>query len=186
MIIYLEGYNTILRSVTIDDAKFISELRSKPGVFKYLSSTRPITEKKQKEWLVKKLAKEAGHYFIIENKFTGEKKGTISLYNYDRSEKSAEFGRYICTDSIHALVAELLIIDFSFNVANMETIYCKTVESNFKVWKQHYKFGFTDEGNEYLENKNVKLNVQKLDRGGFKKFDYSKIENLIKRFSKDQ
>jgi len=183
MEIKLIGEATILRSVSLNDAEFISSLRSDLRVNKYLSSSKPIEIWEQIEWLRQYLSKYDGFYFIIENKVSSKKLGTISLYNLEE-DKKAEFGRYISTDSLSAIEAEYLLLQFAFNVLNLNVLYCRTAELNTKVWKQHLSFGFYDNGFELLDEKNLLLRKQEISKDLFKSFDYSNIVNLIKRFNR--
>jgi RimJ/RimL family protein N-acetyltransferase len=183
MEIKLIGEITILRSVSLKDAEFISNLRSDLRVNKYLSSSKPINISEQIEWLRKYLSKNDGFYFIIENKVSLKKLGTISLYNLEENIK-AEFGRYISTDAISAIEAEYLLLQFAFKVLNLNVLYCRTADLNTKVWKQHLSFGFLDKGFELLDEKNLLLRKQEISKALFKNFDYSSIVNLIKRFNR--
>ena len=57
--------STVLRQVNIDDALFISQLRSEPKVFEFLSSNSPVTLKQQQQWLERHIGLKDDYYFII-------------------------------------------------------------------------------------------------------------------------
>ncbi len=184
MEVALIGQMTILRSVTVDDAGFIADLRSNSRVNKYLSSSKPIDLEEQVAWLNQYMMERDGFYFIIERKMDSKKIGTISIYNFDEANKRAEFGRYISTDPLGAIESEHILLQFAFNVLKLNMLYCRTAELNNKVWKQHISFGFNDIGFELLEDKNLLLRLQEITRCTFDKFDYSVIVNIIKRFNR--
>jgi RimJ/RimL family protein N-acetyltransferase len=178
----LIGETTILRQVNLDDALFISTLRSNPKVYEFLSSSSFVTEEQQQQWLKNYFAANDGYYFIIENSKLFKSVGTISIYNVDKGGLEAEFGRYISFNSVNSIEAEYLLLQFSFNVMDLETVYCRTADKNVKVWKQHLSFGFKDVGFEKFEDKDLLLRRQAITRTEFLEFDYSKIISLVNRF----
>jgi RimJ/RimL family protein N-acetyltransferase len=182
MEIRLMGEATVLRQVHLDDALFISQLRSEPSVYEFLSSSTSITLNQQKIWLEKYLKLNDGYYFIIENISLGKSVGTISIYDVNKLKGGAEFGRYISLNSINSIEAEYLLLQFCFNVMNLDTIYCRTADENSKVWKQHLSFGFQNDGIEEFKEKKILLRRQVLTKTEFLDFDYSKINSLINRF----
>ena len=108
--------------------------------------------------------------------------GTISIYNFNKLEREAEFGRYVSVNSVNAIEAEYLLLQFCFNILNLDSVYCRTADKNLKVWRQHLSFGFRDVGFEEFEDKNMLLRRQAINKSEFLDFDYSKIISLIHRF----
>lgn len=180
----INGQITSLRSVSIIDSEFIASLRSDPRVYEYLSSNEAVTNEKQLAWLEEFIKNKKDYYFVIENLKTLKKTGTISVYNLNREKGEAEFGRFIAVDSISAIESEWLILKFVFEVLSLDSLYCRTADLNTKVWKQHYSFGFEDDGYENLVSKNLQLKRQIITRVRYEKFNYSKIKSLIERFSR--
>jgi len=184
MKICLIGTTVILRQVKLDDALFISQLRSDPKVYEFLSSSSPVTPEQQQKWLETYFDSNDGYYFIIENPQLLKSVGTISIYDVNEGKREAEFGRYISVNSVNAIEAEYLLLQFCFNVMHLESVYCRTADKNVKVWKQHLSFGFHDVGFEEFADKNLLLRRQAISRAEFLDFDYSKIISLIDRFKK--
>jgi RimJ/RimL family protein N-acetyltransferase len=172
-----------LRSIQAEDAVFVTELRNNPKNNIFLSSTKPITVADQVEWINLYDQTSDGVYFIIQDNFTKISTGTISVYNLSSASSAAELGRFICTNPIHAIEAELMVMDFAFKIMRLETLVCKTVSENIKVWKQHYKFGFIDDGYEYMDNQRLKLKRQIITHEMYNRFDFSDLISLIKKFS---
>ena len=141
----INGKIARLKSVQVSDALFISKIRNNPAINSYLSSQKEISLTAQSDWIIKNLEVN-NYYFIISNKKTNEKVGTISIYNIDEIKGKAEFGRYICLNPIMAIEAVLMLIRFGFQELELNEIYCRTDMRNLKVWNQHYNFGFKDAG----------------------------------------
>lgn len=173
------GKHTILKSVSIEDAADICALRNKPSNNKYLSSSNPITLEQQEAWIKKYLLEPDGVYFLITDNFLSPV-GTISLYN--QVNGCAEFGRYICENPLQAIEAEFLLLKYAFEELNLNTIYCKTVRENQKVWKQHSRFGFIEKGLETDTRINKEVVIQSINKEQFQSFDYSQITKLLNRF----
>jgi len=184
MKITIQNINTILEPVAEADAAGICELRNNPSVNKFLSNSNSVSVEEQVRWIKTNEAKKDGFYFKIVDKMAQKFTGTISLYNIDNKKNEAEFGRYICTNSLQAIEAELLIIWFGFEVMRLQKIYCRTANDNKMVWNQHYKFGFADAGFENFESKNLLLRKQELTKEQFDQFNYNSIQKLIERFAK--
>jgi RimJ/RimL family protein N-acetyltransferase len=182
MEIRIIGQTSILREVNLEDALFISQLRSCPKVYEFLSSSSPVTLEQQQQWLKKYFNSKDGYYFIIENPLLKKSVGTISIYDLNILKREAEFGRYVSVNSINAIEAEFLLLHFCFNVMHLDSVYCRTADKNIKVWKQHLSFGFKDVGYENFQENNLLLRRQAITRSAFLEFDYSKIIYLINRF----
>ena len=182
MEINLIGNSTKLREVRVSDSSFISGLRSEKRINEYLSSSEAITAEQQQNWLIKYFDSKDGYYFIIENTTLLKSVGTISIYNVNEEKREAEFGRYISLNSVNAIEAEYLLLQFCFNVLYIESVFCRTADKNIKVWKQHLSFGFKDVGFENFVAKNLLLRRQAIKRAEFLNFDYSKIIRLVNRF----
>lgn len=183
MEIRLIGDSTILRSVRPDDAEYIARLRSDPRIYQYLSSNRELKTEEQRAWIMDHMKQRDSFYFTIEDLGSGDKSGTASIYNVDRDEGSAEFGRYIATHPIHAVETEFMILQLAFEVMSLRKLYCRTMDSNTKVWKQHLRFGFSDVGFEDFQGRSGALRRQEITFGEYLAFDYSGILGLLHRFA---
>ena len=175
----VEGIKTRLIEIDEYDSADIIAFRNNPSLNKYLSSSSEITLDMQTNWIKKNAEQMDNVYFKItdlQNCFFG----TIALYNI--SNGKAEFGRYICTNSILAIESEYLLLKFGFSDLKLNLIYCKTVSENKKVSNQHKKLGFETIGIEMNNQLKKELNVQQLTKDNFFKFDYGFIMELINHF----
>lgn len=180
---YQEGIITKLMEINVDDAEEIVGLRNNPIFNKFLFQS-PISIKQQQNWIESnKLRNDNFNFKIVD---TDEKfKGTISIYEIE--EKRALFGRYICTNPVHAIEAEYLLLNFGFKHLQLDRIACHTNSRNSHVWKQHLKFGFRT-----LEVKNIMVGdppripveamIQEISAAQYYDFDYSAILKLIQKF----
>lgn len=164
----------------MEDAEIICNFRNDKQLNKYLSSSGKTGIDEQKSWIQANFNKKDGYYFKIIDLQKNECCGTISIYNV--TNKQAEFGRYICTKSLQAVESEYILLKYGFDIMKLERIYCRTAAENIKVWRQHYKFGFSDVGEEFFPVKELMLKIQELTCNTYKKTDYSLIEKLVVKF----
>ncbi|MCX6248472.1 MAG: GNAT family N-acetyltransferase [Bacteroidetes bacterium] len=175
----IRGKHTALIKVQESDAADIINLRNRPEINRFLSSQKEIALDEQIAWIRQNTTKNDGIYFKIVNN-NNELKGTVSLYDVDNYK--AEFGRYICTNSLNAIEAEYLILKYAFEVVKLGRISCHVVEENTKVCAMHLRFGFTTLGTEFSKTLGRNFVVQEMDRNSFLKTDFTTILSLINKF----
>lgn len=139
--IHIEGYGFRLRPVTLDDAEFIVELRSRPEATRYLNLVSPEGEK-QRAWLQAYFERPDDYYFIIESLQGKRPEGTIGVPEVDTVNRTAEWGRWILVPgSLGAIESALLIYRVAFDVLGLDMVYCRTVKENAKVVSFHTSCG---------------------------------------------
>jgi len=169
----LKGKNINMRTVDVNDAEFIYNMRSDTKRTKYLS---PITGtiETQKTWIKaykeKELNKEE-FYFIIESK-QKESYGLIRLY--DIKGDSFSWGSWLIKESAPtstAIESALLLYQFAFDTLKFTKSHFDVRKENHRVLSFHKRFGATisteDEHNFYFS---------------FTKESYSKIKQKYKRY----
>ena len=186
MKILLEGINIMLVSISEIDAPDFVNLRNNPTYNKFLSNrNQEITVESQILWM-KNLTNNFD--FKIIQKSDSSFCGSIALYDIIKLTESglyqAEFGRYISTNALSAVESELLILNFGFEVLNLDRIYCNTVKVNEKVWRQHTKLGFKIIGEDFDSRINEARVMQEISQEDYLNYDYSKVFDLINRFAK--
>ncbi len=179
MIKELVGTKTKIRKVTIADAEAIIALRNDPKNNRFLSSQEALKVEDQIHWIQSQENLEDSINFSICD-LENQVKGTISLYN--KKEGKAEFGRFICTNSLLAIESEFLLLQFGFQHWGLEAIYCRTLKKNKKVWKQHTRYGFSLLGEDMDERIQETVMVQEITSSAFDAFDYGFIQKLLQRF----
>lgn len=146
----LFGELCYLRPVEIDDSERIRDWRLTEDVSYYFPSFEPISLQKQKDWMTYIIQDSTSYYFIICDKTTSTPIGVIFLTGIDRLNQNTEFGYYLGDKKYQgtgiAIEAELLLLDYAFNIQNMHKVYCESLEYNEKVHTIHAKFGFMKDG----------------------------------------
>jgi RimJ/RimL family protein N-acetyltransferase len=176
----LVGRCAELEPLTVDDAEDVLSLRNDPEYNRHLSHPgTSIRVEDQRLWLKDHCEREDEANFKI--RLDGRFVGTISLY--DIADGTAEFGRYLAKNPIASLEAELLLLQFGFEGLRLESIFCKTLEANQKVWRQHESFGFDNRGLVTHPELGVPLVHQVLTLEQYQRRPFGKILELIERFA---
>lgn len=110
------------------------------------------------------------HFAIVDNQ--NQWVGTISLKNIDLKTKASEYA-IITSKEVHgkgiAFQATKEIIDYGFNVLNLNRIYLNVVQENIRANKFYLKCGFQFEGTFhqaiYIKNKIYNLNWYAILKG---------------------
>jgi RimJ/RimL family protein N-acetyltransferase len=144
--IVLEGVAFRLRPVALSDAAFIANLRSSAeGRLKYVHRVDPHPAA-QEIWLNEYFDRPGDYYWIVERTADRCPQGTVSIYNIDQSEQTAEWGRWVLRDrSLAALESSLLLYSAAFDLLNLASIYCLTIAANAAVVSFHDSLGAKQE-----------------------------------------
>ena len=134
--IRINGYSYRLRPVSIEDAQFIVETRLEDEKkSQYVHKISPDVNL-QINWLNKYFERDGDYYFVVENIFTNEKEGLISIY--DINGDVAEWGRWVFKrGSLGALESVNLVYKVAFEKLGLQEVYTKTVEDNTTVVNFH-------------------------------------------------
>ncbi len=150
----------MLRLVEIDDAEYIYKLRQNSKLNRYLSKTS-IDIEDQRKWIenYKKREKERKEfYFIVYNKISNKKCGTVRIYNIDFEKKECEWGSFIL-ESTRPEGAAYEVIDLSLNFIfqnlELKKIKLEVRKENLKAkyiyQKKSFKLYKEDDLNEYYQ-----------------------------------
>ena len=130
-----------LRPVTLEDAAFIVELRSDPLLNRYLHEISPRVDD-QVVWLERYFARPDDYYFIVEDADSGERHGTIGIYDVETELASAEWGRWILKrGSMAALESAWLVYEAGFAKLGLAILSSRTLVENPRVASFHDGFG---------------------------------------------
>jgi RimJ/RimL family protein N-acetyltransferase len=130
-----------LRPVTLEDAAFIVELRSDPVLNRYLHEISPRVED-QAAWLERYFVRPDEYYFVVEDTDSGERHGTIGIYDVEKAAASAEWGRWILKHgSMAALESAWLVYEAGFSKLGLATLSSRTLVENPRVVSFHDSFG---------------------------------------------
>ena len=171
MIIY--GKNINMRTVEIEDAEFIYNMRQNQNKTKYLSKVTGTVES-QKEWIKNYKQREEEKkefYFVIESK-DKEKLGLVRMYDFQ--DESFCWGSWLIKEDAPkttAIESALQIYEFGFYSLGFEKSHFDVRKGNDKVISFHQRFGakIVDEDElDYFFN--------------FEKSDYEKMKEKYKRY----
>lgn len=156
----IEGDNQVkLRTVVVDDVKFILKLRTDPELNQHLSKVSGTLDdqinfiKKYKEKEKNKLE----YYFIIEYK--NNPVGTVRVYNISYEKEAFTWGSWMVAKNNPgqvALSSAYMSYYFGFNYLNLNKALIDVRKENKYVFKFHQTycdFLYEDELNYYLELK---------------------------------
>jgi RimJ/RimL family protein N-acetyltransferase len=130
-----------LRPVTLKDAAFIVELRSDPVLNRYLHEISPRVGD-QVAWLERYFARPDDYYFIVEDADSGERHGTIGIYDVEEDGAGAQWGRWILKHgSMAALESAWLVYETGFSKLGLEILSSRTLVENPRVVSFHDSFG---------------------------------------------
>jgi len=161
--------------VTPDDAEFILKLRLDDRLNRFLSKVdgKLSSQRKWIEEYKKREKEQKEHYFLIKNLKTGEKLGTIRVYNIKENE--CTWGSWIINSNnpLYAIESILLIYKFIFEILNKEVVKFDVRKDNKTVVMFHKSYGakLIDED---------ELNYYFL----YRKEDYPKLKEKFKKFIK--
>lgn len=145
----VRGKSIFFREVSVDDAKFILDLRTNPDKNKFLSTTENDLEK-QKAYIHSYLKSDTEYYFIICN-WKCNTLGTVRIY--DVREDSFCWGSWIISKDAPTSVAiesALLVYDFAFYSLHYSKSHFDVRKNNAKVINFHERFGATIVGEDEL------------------------------------
>lgn len=180
----IEGYSFRLKPITLNDAQFIIDVRLEdPERNKYIHKISSDIYLQQ-QWINKYLNKDLDYYYVIENIFTGEREGLISLYNFNND--SAEWGRWVIRKGSSAAVESVaLIYKVAFDVLGLKSIFCRTLSDNKAVVSFHDSIlENKSENKETMDVDGVRRDVIRhfVDKNYYYNFFKENIENLTLKY----
>ena len=136
----LSGKYIYLRSVAIEDAEFICDIRGNAELCKYVHAVAPDVEK-QRKWIAEQIDR-AGDYYFVMCTHDGTRIGLASIYGIDAEERCAEFGRWVSVgNAIQNVESVILSFDFAFENLGLDYVYMRTMMDNVKVRNFWNSFG---------------------------------------------
>ena len=169
----ISGKNINMRTVELNDADFIYDMRQNQSKTKYLSKVNGTVED-QKKWINQYKDREAEKkefYFILESKEC-EKFGLVRMYDF--KDQSFCWGSWLIKDNAPkstAIESALQIYEFGFYELGFNQSHFDVRIGNDKVIAFHQRFGANIIDKDDLDYFFV-----------FKKEDYENIREKYKRY----
>lgn len=130
-----------MRPLELADAAFILKLRLDPNLNRFIHRTSARLAD-QETWLRRYLGRGGDWYFVVVDKRTGEREGTIGIYDHEEHANVAEWGRWIIRPgSLASIESAILIYRVAFERLGLNALYCRTVAENAAVVSFHDSSG---------------------------------------------
>ena len=136
---FIAGKYVNLRSVTVNDAAFILQIRNNPEISRFLPPLK-VTIEQQQQWIEKQRNDNDSYYFLMEDK-DGNPIGTTSVYDIKNGD--AETGRLCSLGAPSSNVeACMMLHDFCFNIIGLTTLHIWVYEDNKPVINLNHSLGY--------------------------------------------
>ncbi|WP_144519512.1 GNAT family N-acetyltransferase [Bacillus thuringiensis] len=146
-----EENNLLIREITENDIELIRSWRNQADIRKFFTNNNYINENQQKEWYRKYLNRKDDLMFIIEETSNFQAAiGTVALYNIDKNEKTAEFGRLMIghlpsMGNGFGKQSAILACKYAFEILNISQLYLYVLSGNTKAMQLYLDIGFSVE-----------------------------------------
>jgi UDP-4-amino-4,6-dideoxy-N-acetyl-beta-L-altrosamine N-acetyltransferase len=122
-------------------------IRNESSIRKWMYSDHVITVNEHLSW-ISRLKKDQTQYIWALLNDQLEPVGVVSLNKIDIINSKCEWAFYLSETARGGLgsALEFFLIEYAFNIFNIEKLNCEVLEGNDAVVKLHKRFHFTDEG----------------------------------------
>jgi len=147
----IEGNKIRLRAFVIDDAKYITELKSDfEGLKAFAGFPFPSNTESEKEWISNMYTKglPSTIYFAVEDKTSNEFAGYCVARRIDYLSRNAEVGIILMKSARgkgYFKEVSYLFYNYLFNEINLHKVYSFVIEGNLAL-KADKKIGYVEEG----------------------------------------
>ncbi len=147
--VFLSGNKTNLRPVSRVDIPRMLRWVNDPDVRQFVSSSFPITQKSEEEW-VDSLGKNKNDVVLIIETKSGEAIGTMGLHNINWIDRVATTGAMIGEKQYwgqgYGVDAKMALLDYAFNTLNLHRVNSDVYEFNERSTKYSLRCGYKIEG----------------------------------------
>lgn len=139
----IQGKNIKMRTVELDDAEFIYEMRQKRPKTRYLSVIESDVDS-QREWIMqyKKREMEANEFYFVIEDFDNNRYGLVRMYDFQGV--SFCWGSWLLKDDspkTMAIESALQVYEFGFYQLNFDKSHFDVRKENERVVAFHQRFG---------------------------------------------
>lgn len=149
----IKGKRVTLRGLEIEDAKEILRHFNDLEVRRFLAHPYPVAKEEEEQWIRNTWeSRRKGTEFIFGIELNEGQKliGTIGLHSASTIHRSTElgiaiwnkkyWGQGLGTEALH------LILDYGFNILNLNSIHLTVIEDNERAQRAYEKVGFQQVG----------------------------------------
>jgi RimJ/RimL family protein N-acetyltransferase len=184
----IQGEYIVLKKVTPDDAEIMYKWRSGPSG-KFLRVSSDFSVENQLKWINSRPDSEIN--YVVYDKKTGEKVGTVSIYDVNHYDKLANVGRllladeYLTKSSPYGLEALKIAYGEVFNFLKFRKITGDIFYENANMIKLQKFLGMKEEGvlkqHSFINGHYGNLHILSLFAEEYPKYA-AKIDMLLKGF----
>ncbi len=146
----IEGKQIYLSPISYEDTEDIVRWRNKPCVREHFIYREPFTREIHENWMKTKVEVGKVIQYIICDKATTRKIGSVYLRDIDRKNRKCEFGIFIGEEDFlsrgYGREAAELITDYAFGELGIHKIYLRVLAHNQRALCSYLKAGFVQEG----------------------------------------
>lgn len=146
----LEGKRVDLRPISYEDTDDIVRWRNRNAVRNNFIFREQFTKDIHEKWMKEKVAKKQVYQFIIIEKKTNKKIGSVYLRDVDSANQKCEFGIFIGEEEFLGrglgTEAAKLILHFAFEELRVNKVFLRLLAENQRAYKSYLKVGFKEEG----------------------------------------
>ncbi len=146
----IEGNQIYLSPITYEDTKDIVRWRNKPSVREHFIYRELFTSEIHEKWMKNEVETGKVVQFIIRDRGTEQKIGSVYLRDIDKNNRKCEFGIFIGEEDYlnkgYGREAAELITEYAFIKMNIHKIYLRLLAHNLRALHSYQKAGFVQEG----------------------------------------
>lgn len=139
-----------IRPITENDTSNIVKWRNAKSVVENFIYRTPLTEQAHLNWYETRIKTGEVAQFIIVDEQSKTDVGSVYLRDIDKQNRKCEFGIFIgdenCRGKGIGSAAAKLILDYAFDVLNMNKVFLRVFAFNERAIKSYEKAGFKIEG----------------------------------------
>ena len=142
----ITGNNVIIKGITKEDSSDILNWVNKEELRSLTGTLYPVSEYEHEEWIKRILTSNDKKLFIVADKESGQKIGTIGLKNFDHTNHNVELFISLGKSGGYGADAVQTLVNYCFTHLNIHKVYLNVFESNKRAIKCYEKSGFVKEG----------------------------------------
>ncbi|MBQ7289222.1 MAG: GNAT family N-acetyltransferase [Clostridia bacterium] len=142
----ITGSKVAIRGLTKEDSANIYEWVNKEELRALTGTLYPVSEYEHEEWIRRTTTSGNTKLFLVFEKVSGKKLGTIGLKNFDYTNRNVELFISLGISGGFGTDAVKTLTDYCFAHLNIHKVYLYVFESNQRAVRCYEKAGFINEG----------------------------------------